>query len=147
MNDIKIEQLKSLNKKDYHDCMNLLPQLLPTVKLPSYAEFEKIIKSPTTNLFIAREESSQQIIGMLTLIFYRIPVGLCSRIEDVIIDENHRRKGLGTSLCNAAIEDAKKAEAMKIDLTSNPSREEAHRLYESLGFSIYNTSVYRLVLH
>lgn len=142
----EIEETENFTQEDYEACLKLLPQLLPTAKLPTFEEFKKIIEPPITRFFVAREKSTKKIVGMLTLILYRIPIGLCARIEDLVVDENHRKKGIGTKLCRTAIDTAKNAGAMKLDLTSNPSRIGAHRLYESLGFTIYDTSVYRLVL-
>lgn len=142
---ISIEEIQKLDKTTYQGCLKLLPQLLPEAKLPTFEEMNEIIQTPSTRYFVGKDDSGE-IVGMVTLILYRIPVGLCARIEDLVVDKEHRKQGIGKKLCQAVIDDAKKAKAMKIDLTSNPSRIAAHRLYESLGFSIYDTSVYRLKL-
>lgn len=141
-----IEEIENLTEKDHQECLEMLPQLLPEAELPSFGVFQEIITAPGTHLFVARNENSK-IIGMLTLILYRIPIGLCARFEDIVVHENHRRQGIGKQLCQAAIDAAKSAGAIKIDLTSNPARTEAHKLHESLGFKIYDTTVYRYNLH
>lgn len=144
---INIGKIDNLTKKDYQDCLKLLPQLLAEAVLPTYDQFQDIVKSPTTYFYIAKDSDSEQIVGMVTLILYYIPMGICARIEDLVVDKDHRQKGIGKTLCQAAIDAAEIAKATKLDLTSNPSRKEAHRLYESLGFMIYDTNVYRLKLH
>jgi ribosomal protein S18 acetylase RimI-like enzyme len=46
----------------------------------------------------------------------------------------------------AAVSHARAQGARTIDLTSNPTREAAHRLYEKAGFKIRDTRVYRYPL-
>lgn len=55
-------------------------------------------------------------------------------IENVVVDEKSRSRGLGETLIRAAIAEAKAAGCYKVSLTSNKRRTEAHRFYERLGF-------------
>jgi ribosomal protein S18 acetylase RimI-like enzyme len=55
-------------------------------------------------------------------------------IENVVVDEKQRSKGIGEALITHAIEEARKAGCYKVSLTSNKRRTEAHRFYERLGF-------------
>ena len=64
-------------------------------------------------------------------------------IEDVVVDESARGKGVGSALNVAAIERAQRVGARTVDLTSRPSREAANRLYQRLGFKPRDTNVYR----
>jgi ribosomal protein S18 acetylase RimI-like enzyme len=95
-------------------------------------------------LFVAREHG--EIVGSLSLVLFRIPTGLRAWIEDVVVDESARGKGVGEALSRAAIDHALKAGAKTVDLTSRPSREAANRLYERLGFKKRETNVYRYEL-
>jgi len=79
----------------------------------------------------------------MTLIVFPIPTGMRAWIEDVVVDENARGKGVGEALNRRAIEIAIQAGAKTIDLTSRPSREAANRLYQRLGFSVRDTNIYR----
>ena len=55
-------------------------------------------------------------------------------IEYVVVDEKHRRQGIGKLLMEYAADRAKEAGCYKIMLTSDKRRKPAHRFYESLGF-------------
>ncbi|QJC22248.1 GNAT family N-acetyltransferase [Arcanobacterium buesumense] len=84
------------------------------------------------------------ILGMLTLVTFEIPTGWRAWIEDVVVDEVARGKGVGASLVVAAVDLAKKRGAKTVDLTSRPSREAANRLYQRAGFELRETNVYRI---
>ncbi|MDP9238459.1 MAG: GNAT family N-acetyltransferase [Chloroflexota bacterium] len=56
-------------------------------------------------------------------------------VENVVVDETERGRGYGAALMGYAIEEARKAGCYKIALTSRLHRSEAHRFYESLGFT------------
>ena len=120
----------------------LVPQLSKLSLPPTRDELQAIISSPDAILFLAKDESGK-IVGSLTLIFFRIPTGLRARIEDVVVDESVRRKGIGEALTRAGLEKARQAGAPYVDLTSNPARQAANRLYQRLGFQLRQTNVYR----
>jgi ribosomal protein S18 acetylase RimI-like enzyme len=106
---------------------------------------EEIIESDTTVLFAAcsNQESDQEIVGLLTLAIFRIPTGVRAWIEDVVVDDKARGKGVGDALNRAALAEAERRGAKTVDLTSRPSREAANRLYQRLGFKQRDTNVYR----
>jgi len=121
----------------------LIPQLGATSG-PAREELAQIVGSPGTVLLIARAPERQgEIVGTLTLVLYRIPTGLRAWIEDVVVDAAARQQGVGTALCRAALQRARAAGATIVDLTARPSREEANRLYQHLGFARRQTNVYR----
>ena len=80
---------------------------------------------------------------MLSLVVFGIPTGIKAWVEDVVVDDGARGKGVGKSLMRHAMEQAKKLGAKTVDLTSRPSREAANKLYQSLGFETRQTNVYR----
>jgi ribosomal protein S18 acetylase RimI-like enzyme len=80
---------------------------------------------------------------MLTLAVFRIPTGVRAWIEDVVVDENQRGRGVGEALTQAALELASARGARTVDLTSRPSRDIANRLYKRMGFELRETNVYR----
>jgi len=125
----------------------LMPQLSASADIPTAAQLEELIDSPATMLFVARLLPAGTIVGMLTLVMYRIPTGLSAVIEDVVVDEAARGSGAGASLVRAALEEAERRGARHVDLTSRPSREAANRLYARLGFEQRATNVYRFALH
>lgn len=85
-------------------------------------------------------------MGSLTLVLFRIPTGVRAWIEDVVVDESARGRGVGDVLSRTALETAAAAGARTVDLTSRPSRQAANRLYQRLGFERRDTNVYRLQL-
>ena len=103
---------------------------------------------------------SARIVGMATIDFRMFLSGGKGRIEDVVVLESHRGHGIGKTLVLGLIAIAKKRGAHqvgwgnwnypieKIDLTSRRTDERAaaHKLYESLGFRLRETDVFRFSL-
>ena len=123
----------------------LIPQLSSSSPPPTRAELERIVASPATVIFVARE-GDDPILGSLTLALFRTPGGMKAWIEDVVVDEAARGKGVGAVLNEAALAHARSVGARNVDLTSRPSREAANRLYQRLGFVERQTNVYRYQL-
>jgi ribosomal protein S18 acetylase RimI-like enzyme len=120
----------------------LLPQLSSSAPPPTEAEIADMAASPATVLLVARDEGGT-IVGSLTLVLFRAPTGPRAWIEDVVVDETTRGKGIGAALVGDALDRAASAGARTVDLTSRPSREAANRLYIRLGFEQRTTNVYR----
>ena len=119
---------------------HLLPQLSPTARIPTRAQIQEMIDSPAVTLLLARAEGG--LVGMLTLVAFRTPTGQHAWIEDVVVDEAARGKGIGEALTRAALERAKTMGVGVVNLTSRPAREAANRLYVRLGFQLRHTNVY-----
>ena len=120
----------------------LVPQLSNSNLAPDEATLSAIVESDTSILLLAEEGGA--VLGMLTLVVFRIPTGVRAWIEDVVVDEAARGRGVGEALNRVAIQRAHDAGARTVDLTSRPSREAANRLYSRLGFEQRDTNVYRL---
>jgi ribosomal protein S18 acetylase RimI-like enzyme len=144
MSEIVIEPCKLLTPEVFEGVSFLIKALSTTARVPTWNEIDEVVTSPTTTLFLARDGA--EIVGMLTLILVRIPTGLRGHIEDVVVAETHRRKGVGEALTKHAIAVTKTKGARTLDLTSRPSREAANRLYQRLGFKLRDTVVYRYTL-
>jgi ribosomal protein S18 acetylase RimI-like enzyme len=121
----------------------LIPQLKLSFPPLSQGEIEGLVSSPASILLTARYPDGQAAIaGMLTLVVYRVPTGIRARIEDVVVDEAMRGKGIGEALMRHALHMAREAGADGVALTSNPRREAANRLYQRLGFHPWQTNLY-----
>lgn len=120
---------------------DLVPQLSSSSPPPDADALAAIVDSPDTVLYIARIDD--EIVGSLTLAFYRIPTGIKAWIEDVVVGSQARGRGVGEALSRAAIAEAAHRGAKNVSLTSRPSREAANRLYQRLGFERYDTNLYR----
>jgi ribosomal protein S18 acetylase RimI-like enzyme len=124
----------------------LTPQLSSSSPPPTREALEEVVASPGAVLFVARD-GDDPILGSLTLVLFRIPIGgLRAWIEDVVVDESARGKGVGAALNQAALDHARSVGAKAVNLTSRPSREAANRLYQRLGFVERDTNVYRYEL-
>ena len=120
---------------------HLIPQLSSSSPAPDADQLGLLVHGDDTVLFIARVDGT--IVGSLTLAFYRIPTGLKSWIEDVVVDDAARGHGVGRKLNEAALAEAKARGAKDVSLTSRPSREAANRLYQRIGFEARTTNLYR----
>ena len=120
----------------------LIPQLSSSSNPPTGEALQRIIESDSAQILIAEDENGE-ILGTMTLIIFQIPTGIRAWIEDVVVDNSARGKGIGKKLNLAALELAKQAGAKTVDLTSRPARQEANQLYRSIGFAKRETNVYR----
>jgi ribosomal protein S18 acetylase RimI-like enzyme len=121
----------------------LIPQLGAHKTAPTWEELSKLVTSESSSLLVARQSAEDDpIVGILCLTIYRVPTGLLSIIEDVIVDESARRQGIGEALMRYAIDLAREAGADGVSLTSNPKREAANQLYRSMGFELRKTNPY-----
>jgi GNAT superfamily N-acetyltransferase len=126
---------------DLEGLLSVLAQLKPTdspVQFPSASIQEtwgKIQAQQNRALLVA--EMAGRIVG--TVDWYLTPNLTHGgrpyiTIENFVVDSAHRRRGVGTALLNAVIEEAKRAGCYKIQLQSDIRRGEAHRVYERAGF-------------
>ena len=122
----------------------LIPQLSSSNPAPTETELAAICESEASVLLLAVDrDADDRILGSLTLAWFRIPTGVRSWIEDVVVDEAARGHGVGDLLNRAALDRARELGAKTVDLTSRPSREAANRLYQRIGFVARDTNVYR----
>ncbi|NND75065.1 MAG: GNAT family N-acetyltransferase [Ilumatobacter sp.] len=119
----------------------LIPQLSSSSPAPDAAQLDDLVANDDTALFVARLDGV--VVGTLTLAFYRIPTGVKSWIEDVVVHEDARGHGIGRMLNESALAEAQRRGAKDVSLTSRPSREDANRLYQRIGFQRRDTNVYR----
>lgn len=142
---VTIEVAKQVTPELVAAFARLIPQLSSSNAPPTDRELAAIITSRSSVLFIARDDSDE-IVGSLTLVLFRIPTGLRAWIEDVVVDESARGQGVGQKLNEAALDYARTSGVATVDLTSRPSREAANRLYVRMGFKLRETNCYRYEL-
>jgi ribosomal protein S18 acetylase RimI-like enzyme len=142
---IRVEQAALATAEVVDALARLVPQLSRSNPPPTAEQLQAVIDGPGTHLLLARADDGA-VVGMLTLVLFRIPTGLRAWIEDVVVDEAGRGQGVGKALTNAALDIARAAGATTVDLTSRPSREAANAMYQRLGFVLRDTNVYRYEL-
>lgn len=135
--DVTVEVVDAIN--------HLLPQLSSSAPPLTTEDLTSLVTSEAAHLLVARADNGS-IVGSMTLVVFRIPTGWRAWIEDVVVDETARGKGVGAALNEAALDHARAVGARTVDLTSRPSREAANRLYRRLGFVERATNVYRFDL-
>ena len=128
------------------ELLDALTRLIPQLKISSPRltrdDVAALVSSDSVTLLTARADASARIVGMLTLIVYRVPTGVRARIEDVVVDESARGRGVAVELVRRALEIAREKGADGVALTSNPRREAANKLYQKVGFKRWETNVY-----
>jgi len=138
-----IEKVSEATQELHETLQRLIPQLSHHKSPPTWEDLTALIRSEASTLLVAREpDENGSIVGILSLTIYRVPTGLRSIVEDVIVDESMRRRGIGEGLVRRAIELAREAGAGGVALTSNPQRVAANKLYQSMGFELRKTNPY-----
>jgi len=136
-----VEQVTQVDDALVEAMARLIPQLSPTRRPPARDDLETLVREQT--LLVARDGDA--IVGALTLVLFRT-TRLRARIEDVVVDEAARGRGIGEALTREAISLARDARAAVVELNSRAEREAANRLYRRLGFELHETNSYRLEL-
>jgi ribosomal protein S18 acetylase RimI-like enzyme len=120
----------------------LLPQLNPRIHAPTTERLRALIGDDSVTVLIARDERS--IIGTATVFLYTTPAWAKALVEDVVVDEHARGRGVGEALVRSCVEVARRGGADMVELQSASHREAANRLYPRLGFERRDTNFYRL---
>lgn len=135
---------------EYHSSMEapineLISQLTGEERTVSPQHIKNVLSDSNSHLFMAIDDGGCYR-GMITVGIYLSPTGKKAWIEDVVVDESFRGKGLGERLNQFAIEFAKEQNVEQLMLYSNPTRIGANKLYQKLGFKQRVTNVYRMLL-
>lgn len=141
-----IENIKIFSLELSTALNKLLKQLDNAATPLTKDDIANMIDSSANRLFVARRLDNKEIVGMLTLIVYRIPVWKKAWIEDLVVDKKYRNIGIATKLISHAVAVAKANGVLSLNFTSRPEREAANGLYKRLGFEKRNTNVYTIKL-
>ncbi len=94
-----------------------------------------VIEDPNRSLLVA--EIEEAVVGTVDQL---VVANLTHRgqpwaiVENMVVDEAHRRNGVGRQVLDEALNRAQRAGCYKIQLLSRNVRTEAHAFYRSLGF-------------
>ena len=142
---MQIKEITNFNS-ELHESINDFITLLTGLKGNiSQLQIEEIISDNNSHLFFAIDDQGNYI-GMITVGLYLSPTGKKSWIEDVVVDDAHRGRGIGMDLMEFAIQFAREQKATLLTLTSRPARISANKLYQKLGFQHKETNVYTMQL-
>jgi GNAT superfamily N-acetyltransferase len=100
-----------------------------------WCAFRAILPDPDNQLHVAELEG--RVVGTFQLTFMTLlGRGGCqvAQLENVFVRSGTRSRGVGAAMVTWAIEEARRRGALRVQLTSNLERLQAHRFYERLGF-------------
>lgn len=139
----KMLKIRPVKKEDKESLVKLFTQL---IGVENDFDLDTILGDDRCKCIVLEDDGV--VIGSATLSLYNSPVkGGVGVVEDVIVDENYRGQSLGRKLMDELIEIGEKENITFITLTSNPKREAARRLYQSLGFELSDTGFFKLNLN
>ncbi|MFZ2192789.1 MAG: GNAT family N-acetyltransferase [Candidatus Moraniibacteriota bacterium] len=127
---------------DILDLNHLMNQIKP-LTFPADWRFAREFMQ--TGIIISVRDSSKNnmLIGIGMLVPIRKPRGFYGSIEEVVVDEEYRGKGLGKKIVQTLIQKSVSLKMKCVDLKSSSKREVANRIYRSLGFKIVDSNLYR----
>lgn len=125
--------------------VRLVPQLSRSNPPPDLPAVEAMLAHEAITQFLARDDEGE-IVGVSTLATFPIPTAQRAWIEDVVVESSRNGQGIGRQLIDAMVARARTLGCATVDLTSRPSREAANHLYQSAGFELRETNVYRYQL-
>lgn len=137
---VTVEPLGALSESDEVAISRLLSQLSTTADFDR-TRIQAILNHDATQLLVARVD--EDIVGMATFVTFPLPTGLRGHVEDVVVDDSMRGRGIARMLLTTMTKMASEQGLRTLDLTSRPSRESALRLYESVGFRRRDTNSLR----
>ena len=118
------------------DDLHVYPESLGPPLDPAYVEaFEAIDHDPNNGVYVAEMEGS--VVGTFHLTFIRQVSNrgrLIAQVESVAVAKSARSRGAGTAMMKWAIDEAERRGCLRVQLTTNVARVDAHRFYERLGF-------------
>lgn len=123
-----------------HRISELLNQLNPALNAGELRQR----MAGSSNVYVLCATEGEQLLGMATLVVYHVFSGCKGWIEDVVVDREHRRKGIARLLTNELIRRARELGVEVLLLYTGHHRGGAQRLYESCGFIRKDSYLYFL---
>lgn len=84
---------------------------------------------------------NSEVVGMACCMIIRKPLEIFAQLEDIVVSERFRKRGLARKLIRSIATDIPK-ECKKLYAVSGNSRPEAHSMYVSMGFDMKDSSVF-----
>lgn len=139
---IGILQIDNLNKDIQVQITKLYKQLNSDIEQLS---LKQMLKDEEGLIFVTCTDGGN-IVGIALMAMYKVISGHKGIIEDVIVDEMQRGKGIGRKLLEKLLLEGKNRNLDEILLFSGYHRHAAVNLYKSLGFKLKESGLYRLII-
>lgn len=138
---MEIERLTTYKAEDLEALAELMAQLSSRLALTE-GRLREVLADPGVRLYVLRD--SGRIVGCAELCVYESLSARKAMVEEVVVLEEYRGRGLGRALLEHLLAEARREGPMELYLTSNPKRVAANALYRSLGFEQKSTNCYRM---
>ena len=138
-----VEELSCFSLQDLAELDALMRELSAT----SYCDellLSNALDDANVHVYVIRDEG--HIVATATLCVKHTLEFTVGDVESVVVSSRCRGLGYGKALMTTLIEVAKKLNVHHIQLTSNPGRVAANRLYREMGFVRYETNCYKKIL-
>ncbi len=136
-----VEELTSYSPLDLAD-LDALMRELSASSFCNEGLLEAALEDANVHVYVIRDGG--HIVATGTLCVKHTLEFAIADIESVVVSSRCRGKGFGRELMSAMIDAAKGLGVHHIQLTSNPARVAANRLYQELGFERYETNCYKM---
>ena len=136
-----IEELLTYSPQDLLD----LDALMQELSASSFCDKELLsaaLGDANVHVYVIRDGG--HIVATGTLCIKHTLEFAIADIESVVVLSGCRGRGYGKELMKTMVEAAKGLKVHHIQLTSNPARAAANRLYQELGFERYETNCYKM---
>lgn len=126
---------RHLTYGDAEAVQELLKTLSPQDPVPGFEVLNgRLMCGTGLTLFVVREPMENRIVGITSLIQIEQLSKTCGRIEEVVVHEDFRRRGLARFLVDTAIQFAHRYGIQQLELTCDTQQKDVRELYRALGF-------------
>ena len=140
---MEIQELHNYTQAQFEDLKQLMSELSDRVNF-TQTDLMLVLKDSNCHLYVVLD--SERIIGCATLCVFHSPTGSKASIEDGVVSSAYRGQHLGKQLMEYVMEQAKAFAPIELNLTSNPMRVAANKLYQSIGFQKKETNCYQMTI-
>lgn len=138
--DITMTQLLRADATALQQMNALLLQLSSRGYQMQPATLASLVRDEHNTVIVARDGAT--IVGMITLVALHQATGRKGYIEDLVVDERYRGRGLGKQLMLAALGRAKDLQLDSLEMKSETYRQDANAMYQKMGFNQKEANVY-----
>jgi glucosamine-phosphate N-acetyltransferase len=129
--------IKECNSRDFSGVFRLLEQLWPDLDLDFHrqqAVFDAYVEGDADVPLVAWVD--RRIVGFASLNIRNSlwRTGTIAYLDTLIVDEEHKRAGVGAALVERAEDMARDRGCTYVELDSAFHRKDAHEFYEALGY-------------
>ncbi len=129
-------------ESDLPDMVGLLTELSSSLEQPHDLDQQElidnclsIIHNPLAFILLAKEEA--KTVGLIDFSMRRTALhrGPSALVDEIVVTQEYRGKGIGSSLLTAAIDKCRQLGCCEIEVSTEMSNEAARALYQASGFS------------